>query len=57
VAVIGGLLVFVTVGCGRALTSRRFVLMGALPLAPVLGLAWMLFTLAVIPGRHGYCET
>jgi hypothetical protein len=56
VAVTGGLLVFVTVG-SRALASGRFVLMWALPLAPVLGLAWMLLSLAAIPGGHGYCET
>jgi hypothetical protein len=56
VAVVGGLLVFLTVG-SWALASKQFVLMWALPLAPVLGLAWSLLSLAVIPGGHGYCET
>jgi hypothetical protein len=56
VAVVGGLLVFLTVG-SWALASKQFVLKWALPLAPVLGLAWSLLSLAVIPGGHGYCET
>lgn len=55
-AVVGGLLVFLAVG-SWALASRRFMLMWTLPLAPVLGLAWSLLSLAVIPGGHGYCET
>ena len=56
VAAVGGLLVFLAVG-SWALASRRFVLMWALPLAPVLGIGWALLSLAVLPGGHGYCET
>ena len=55
-ALIGGFAVFAAVGTW-ALTSPRFVLMWAMPLAPALGFAWSLLSLAVIPGGHGYCET
>jgi len=56
VATVGGVLVFLAVG-SWALASRQFVVMWGLPLAPVLGVAWSLVSLAVIPGGHGYCET
>jgi hypothetical protein len=56
VAAVGGLVVFLSAG-SWALASRRFVLMWGLPLAPVLGFGWLLLSLAVLPGGHGYCET
>jgi len=56
VAGVGGLLLFLAIG-SWALASPRFVLVWVLPLAPVLGFAWTLLSLAVIPGGHGYCET
>ena len=55
-AVIGGFAVFLVVGAW-AIASPRFVVMWAMPLAPVLGFGWALVSLAVIPGGHGYCET
>lgn len=56
VVAVGGLVVFLSVG-SWAIASRRFVLMWGLPLAPVLGFGWVLLSLAVLPGGHGYCET
>jgi hypothetical protein len=56
VAWVGGLVVFLSVG-SWALTSRRFAIMWALPLAPVLAIGWTVLSLAVLPGGHGYCET
>jgi hypothetical protein len=56
VAAVGGLVIFLAAG-SWALASRRPALIWALPLAPVLGVAWSLLSLALIPGGHGYCET
>lgn len=56
VALIGGFAIFTAVGAW-SLTSGRFVLMWAMPLAPVFGFAWALLSLALLPGGHGYCET
>lgn len=56
VAWIGGFAIFTAVGAW-SLTSGRFVLLWAMPLAPALGFAWALLSLAVLPSGHGYCET
>jgi hypothetical protein len=56
VAFVGGIAVFTAVGAW-GLASRRFLLMWAMPLAPVCAFAWALLSLALLPGGHGYCET